>query len=184
MAFRRWMRRYWYHAAAVGTAAVVGTVTYGMASSPSSSTNSPSASSPATATTSVVTSGCHVSADGGPDTACTPGVTDSRVTQANIQQTICVPGYTKTVRATTQATKDAVLAAYGLQRPWKGEIDHLISLELGGADVQANLWPEAGAIPNPKDHEENVLHAEVCAGTITLAQAQDTIRHWQAGWRQ
>ena len=39
-----------------------------------------------------------------PDPKCTPGATDPRVTQSNIQSTICVPGYTKTVRPSTSVT--------------------------------------------------------------------------------
>src|SRR5258708_3844160 len=33
-----------------------------------------------------------------PDSTCTPGSTNPNVTQANIQQTICVSGYTQTIR--------------------------------------------------------------------------------------
>lgn len=56
------------------------------------------------------------------------------------------------------------------------EEDHLISLELGGAPSDpANLWPEPHASPNPKDKVENFLHAAVCAGKISLADAQHRI---------
>src|SRR5262245_60365030 len=40
-----------------------------------------------------------------PDPACTPGATDPRVTQANIQVTICRSGYTRTVRPPTSYTE-------------------------------------------------------------------------------
>lgn len=113
-----------------------------------------------------------------PDPACTPGATDPKVTQATIRSTICVPGWTATVRKTSQAVKDQVLAEYGLTKPFAGEIDHFISLELGGADTLPNLWPEAGPIPNPKDAVENRLHKAVCAGTLTLAQARAEITRW------
>ena len=33
-----------------------------------------------------------------PDPICTPGVVNPKVTQDNIQKTICVSGYTKTIR--------------------------------------------------------------------------------------
>jgi len=50
-----------------------------------------------------------------------------------------------------------------------------VSLELGGSNDIANLWPEA-AVPKPGFHEkdkvENYLHNQVCNGSITLKQAQ------------
>ena len=56
------------------------------------------------------------------------------------------------------------------------EYDHLVSLELGGADNDArNLWPEPGASPNPKDAIENALHRMVCDGQVRLAEAQRII---------
>lgn len=56
------------------------------------------------------------------------------------------------------------------------EEDHLVPLELGGAPRdERNLWPEPGASPNPKDAEENELHHDVCAGKISLADAQSRI---------
>ena len=69
------------------------------------------------------------------------------------------------------------------------EEDHLISLELGGAPADPrNLWPEpyADSLPDwrstgaaTKDGFETTLKDEVCAGTITLAQAQADIGdHW------
>lgn len=58
------------------------------------------------------------------------------------------------------------------------EIDHLISLELGGSNDIANLWPEA-AEPSPGYHEkdalENKLHEKVCAGDMTLDEARRAI---------
>ena len=51
-------------------------------------------------------------------------------------------------------------------------------LEIGGSNDIANLWPEAAA-PRPgfheKDQVENYLRAQVCAGTMGLAQAQRAI---------
>jgi hypothetical protein len=55
------------------------------------------------------------------------------------------------------------------------EVDHLRSLELGGANTRSNLWPqpycgEWNAVQ--KDTLENHLHKLVCAGTLTLEEAQ------------
>src|ERR1044072_7659266 len=41
-----------------------------------------------------------------PDPACTPGATDPRVRQDNIQQTICVRGYTRGVRPPVSYTDE------------------------------------------------------------------------------
>ena len=59
------------------------------------------------------------------------------------------------------------------------EEDHLISLELGGnPNDPRNLWPEPYN-PRPgarqKDTVENYLHNQVCAGTMTLIDAQNAI---------
>ena len=69
-----------------------------------------------------------------------------------------------------------MLVAYGLPAETQGELDHLISLELGGApsDVR-NLWVEPGKIPNPKDTVENKLKSAVCSGLIPLTTAQTAI---------
>jgi hypothetical protein len=119
-----------------------------------------------------------------PDPHCTPGAADPSVTQANIDETICRTGYTRTVRppeSITEREKRASLAAYGDTRPLHYyEYDHLIALELGGAPNDPhNLWPESGASPNPKDTLEGRLRREVCAGEITLGVAQRAIaRNW------
>ena len=69
------------------------------------------------------------------------------------------------------------------------EIDHLISRELGGADDIKNLWPQPyGTHPwNAvlKDRVENRLHKEVCAGRISLKQAQREIAvDWRVPYRR
>jgi len=116
-----------------------------------------------------------------PDPVCTPGVANPQVTQANIGQTICVRGWTKTVRppvSFTSALKRQQIVQYGYvdTNPAHYEEDHLISLELGGAPRDPrNLWPEPGASPNPKDHIENLLHDRVCSGALSLALAQREI---------
>jgi hypothetical protein len=44
------------------------------------------------------------SVNGFPDATCTPGELDPSVTQSDIKTTICVSGYTKTVRPPTSYT--------------------------------------------------------------------------------
>ncbi|MDB5448749.1 MAG: hypothetical protein JWQ97_4066 [Phenylobacterium sp.] len=126
-----------------------------------------------------------------PDPARTPGATNPAVTQATIQQTICVSGWTKTIRpkaAYTNKLKRQQLAALGLQiDPRTAEEDHLISLEIGGNPTDPlNLWPEPWAGPwgaHRKDAYETFLKRAVCRGEITLERAQSEIRtDWIAGY--
>ncbi len=125
-----------------------------------------------------------------PDPRCTPGAIDPAVTQANIDRTICVAGYTETVRppeSITEVEKRRSMRSYGAGGSLRAyEYDHLVSLELGGArNDPRNLWPEPGASPNPKDALEDHLHAAVCDRRMTLAAAQLTIaRDWVSADRR
>lgn len=115
-----------------------------------------------------------------PDPVCTPGVIDPAVTADNVGSTICVRGYTATVRppaSYTSAIKRQQMSDYGFTDAINlHEEDHLISLELGGSPRDpANLWPEPGVSPNKKDRIENLLHVAICAGQISLAEAQHRI---------
>ena len=70
--------------------------------------------------------------------------------------------------------------AYREPHSKKTELDHLVSLELGGANDAANLWPEYPPTPNPKDKVENALHAAVCDGRVKLTAAQNAIAsNWE-----
>ena len=115
-----------------------------------------------------------------PDPICTPGSIDPAVTNANVASTICVRGYTATVRPSSSYTgnlKRQQMVQYGFNDSLSAhEEDHLISLELGGAAADpTNLWPEPGASPNDKDRIENFLRSAVCAGRISLSDAQKRI---------
>ena len=124
---------------------------------------------------------------GEPIYALTPGLADPAVTQANIQQTICVSGYTAKVRPPSSYTtklKISQFDAYGYSDRKTGdyEEDHLISLTIGGSPTDPrNLWPEPYTLldahgldwgARTKDKVENWLNDQVCAGTMTLAAAQ------------
>ena len=95
--------------------------------------------------------------------------------------TICRSGYSTSVRDVSTSEKSKVYVEYGVTTRASGqyEVDHLISLELGGSNAITNLWPEANDHPagylNSKDILENRLHALVCAHQIGLAAAQHLI---------
>ena len=111
----------------------------------------------------------------------TPGVRNPAVTQATIGTTICVRGWTATVRppvSYTNSLKATGLVAYGYTNrdPASVEEDHLLPLEGGGSPTDPrNLWPQPryGAVTAAqKDTAENALRASVCSGAATLDAAQ------------
>jgi hypothetical protein len=108
----------------------------------------------------------------------TPGVLNPDVTQATIGATICTTGWTRTVRpptAYTDALKRKQMRDYGETGPASAyQEDHLISLELGGDPSDPrNLWPEPYPRASQVDGIENDLNRQVCAGSLTLAAAQE-----------
>jgi len=120
----------------------------------------------------------------------TPGATNPEVTQSSIHSTICVSGWTSTVRPpssyTTSLKEQQLDSGYNIggdTNPSDYEEDHFIPLELGGATRDpANLWPEPhdDIIAKPessttKDSEETSLKDAVCARTMTLVAAQSKI---------
>ena len=72
--------------------------------------------------------------------------------------------------------------------PYAHEVDHLVSLEIGGSNVMANLWPEPyggrwGA--RTKDVLENRLHELVCDGRLSLRAAQhQEATNWVAAYER
>jgi hypothetical protein len=151
--------------------------------------SSPSGPTLGATTTPVTKPTCVYRANGAlPDRSCTPGAVNLHVTQSNIHKTICVKGWTNTIRPPVTVTEPLKLQqmrlygyAYGTS-PRGYEEDHLIALELGGAPGSPkNLWPEphnptGGKGAYTKDGVENSLHAAVCAGKISLATARREIR--------
>ena len=121
---------------------------------------------------------CNIYANGPihPIQSITPGVVDSNATI----EKICTVGYTDTVRHVTKSTKKHVFEIYGINpKQDRYEIDHLISLELGGSNDIKNLWPQSYTTTPynayKKDVLENKLHSMVCADKITLEEAQRVI---------
>ena len=110
------------------------------------------------------------------------------VTQATIGTTICVKGWTTSVRPPESYTynlKKEQIAQEGLPGGTSNyEEDHRMPLELGGApsDVM-NLSPESPPSPNAKDSEETNLKYDVCDGRMTLVQAQQQmVSTWLAAY--
>ena len=110
-----------------------------------------------------------------PNKTKTPGATF-----AVSKDDICVSGYSKKVRNVPVAIHNQAFQDYGITPDGKKyEVDHLISLELGGSNAIENLWPEPYGITwgaRGKDKLEDALHKRVCAGTMDLLDAQDAIK--------
>lgn len=104
---------------------------------------------------------------------------------------VCTSGYSKLVRNVPSALKRQVYESYGITHREKGEfeIDHLISLELGGSNSVRNLWPQS-FLTQPwnakvKDQLENELHSEICSGKIDMKTAQQEIASdWIAAYKK
>lgn len=120
-----------------------------------------------------------------PDPLLTPGIVSD-----GSAEDVCRAGYARQARNVPQSERRAVFAEYKVV-PLLGErfeIDHLVPLELGGANSINNLWPQpmAGAwTAGEKDRLENALHRDVCTGQTPLGVAQEAIRRdWIGAYRQ
>lgn len=132
--------------------------------------------------------------NGLPDSSQTPGAFNSAVTQSTIHSTICVSGYTTTIRPKPNYTTDLKIkqldSGYNVGGDTKKgdyEEDHLVPLEIGGnPSSPLNLWPELwnGSVgAHIKDKLENRVHALICNGTITLAAGRAIfVTNWEAGY--
>ncbi len=132
------------------------------------------------------TSGCKLGAE--PDRRCSPGAYYSKLSRA----VLCSASFrTSSIRNVPESEKHQVESEYGMTPQAYGsrlEIDHIVSLELGGSNDIANLYPER-ADANPgyhvKDKLENRLHDLVCTGRIGLRSAQERIAgDWEALYRE
>jgi len=130
-----------------------------------------------------------------PDPSRTPGALNPAVMQENTGRTICVRGWTRTVRPPGQYTYELKRAQihdwYHGGRLRDYEEDHLIPLNLGGAPYdRRNLWPEPrhpadGWDADLKDELESRLNWLVCSGQLDLADAQHAIAtDWIEAWRR
>jgi hypothetical protein len=131
-----------------------------------------------------------------PISSATPGTINASVTQGNIHSTICVSGFSKTIRPPASYTTNlkrqqlaSTYSKYGSLDTSLFEEDHLIPLELGGNPTDPkNLWPEpwsGGTGARTKDKLENALHALICSGSLPLKTAQNAIAtNWYAAYQQ
>ena len=112
------------------------------------------------------------------------GALNPDVTQATIAQTICVPGYTKSVHPAASYTNDVKRMLMERERIGPAvasnfELDHIIPLDKGGAP-----YDRANGTKR-KDRIEVKLQCLVCSGQLTLAEAQHQIAtDWHAAYHR
>jgi hypothetical protein len=109
-----------------------------------------------------------------PDPKLTPG--DILTQDAEV---VCKAGYARSMRHVPM--KDKLLVRKWYHEPrGRVEIDHRISLCLGGSNSVRNLWPQSYPAAARKDWAEYYLYKQVCAGRMTLPEAQELIlNHWE-----
>lgn len=127
-------------------------------------------------------------------TCAVPGAINPVVTQENVAETICSPGWTATVRPpeeyTEELKKKLLGARYSVFTMKSFELDHAVPLETGGNPTSTdNLWLESWTGPmnaHVKDRLENEMKRLVCAGKVTLKQAQACFMNcgWVACYKQ
>ena len=122
----------------------------------------------------------------------TRGAIDPNVTQENIQQTICVSGYTSRVRPSTSYTnriKKQLMEEAGIDpsRAKEFELDHIIPLAVGGEprtleNLQLQAWEGTDGAKR-KDRIEVKLQCLVCVGQVLLVVAPREIADdWQTAY--
>jgi hypothetical protein len=130
-----------------------------------------------------------------PDPKCTPGAINPTITAEVLHdpafRTACLRQ-----QVTTEHEKAQTYNWYAIPHPVNNsrgsqfcELDHLVSLELGGADTLDNIWPQCGPPGVPlaeryfkqKDLVENYLSWRVKRSEMNLAQAQKGIA---SNWTQ
>jgi hypothetical protein len=136
----------------------------------------------------------YTEAGGLPNTKLTPGAINPAVTQSNIKSTICVIGWTATVRPpatyTNQLKYSQLHAGYNLGGDLNlrdYEEDHIVPLETGGNPTSTlNLFPQPRNIKYSsyvKDQLENQMHRLVCSGRVSLKTAQSVfLTNWEKGY--
>jgi hypothetical protein len=125
-----------------------------------------------------------------PNNAESPGAINPNVTQDNIHQTICVKGWSQSVRpldSFTEPLKLHLLVEHAPgDNPRQFELDHRVPIEDGGCPTcVANLWlqpwrdshhhvcqPAVLMDAACKDRLENLVHRRICAGQMSLATGQ------------
>jgi hypothetical protein len=124
-----------------------------------------------------------------PDPTCTPGAVNPALTNTILKNKNFRTGCERD-QATSATKKKLTYDWYAITKPADNrephmicELDHLISIELGGADTLDNIWPQCGPDGatgedrsfKQKDLVENYLAAQIRAGKMNKTDVQKGI---------
>lgn len=124
-----------------------------------------------------------------PDPHCTPGGVNPSVSLTVLKDRRWRTRFVRNC-AVSEAQKHIAYRWYDIEKPRINsnqrqvcELDHLVPLELGGADGMGNIWPQCGpdAVAlneryfKQKDRVENYLAEQVKTGAMSLIAAQHGI---------
>ena len=119
------------------------------------------------------------------------GAFNSEVRQETLEQTVCVPGYTKAVQPSPSVTyfvKQKLLKRSNRDRAeaFEYRLDHIVPVALGGhpSKIENFELRRRGATNRKRKNEiADKLHCLVCSGDVTLAEAQREFSNdWQAAY--
>jgi hypothetical protein len=84
-------------------------------------------------------------------------------------------------RRVSKATRRLVFASYGVPTSETGsyEVDHRISLSLGGDNSVDNLWPLYQPAAREKAHFEQWLYYQLSGGEMSQAEAITAVLDWR-----
>ncbi|MDR3561796.1 MAG: hypothetical protein P4N59_10225 [Negativicutes bacterium] len=125
-----------------------------------------------------------------PDRKVTPGAINPKIVADPSGKSIMVNGVEANVcaksfssdpyRTSTEAMNRQVCETYevkGCPSAEKGQFDHLIPLQIGGADAINNLWWQPEPDHTVKTQVEGTLKDLICTGRISLQFAQQCMQH-------
>ena len=126
-----------------------------------------------------------------PDHARTPGALNADVTQENLQQTVCVVGWTDSIRPSKsyiRKLRREQMRELGQPGTASYHEDHIVPLCAGGHPSDArNLWPQR-LRGKWNDNDKSQLERSVCRRlsrcdiTLDAAQAIFLAPNWREEW--
>lgn len=117
------------------------------------------------------------------------GLATNEVTQTNIDKTICVPGWTSTIRppaTIARAIKVHMMNSQSIpiDKLSEYQLDHIVPLCLGGdPESLDNLQLQHNDDAKLKDKMERKICCMVCSGQVKLSEARKQIENWKSNYQ-
>jgi hypothetical protein len=102
---------------------------------------------------------------------------------------LCAADFATSQKPVANWQRNEALERYGVRpEQFSGELDHLVPVALGGSNDPDNLWPFRGNGSFTFGAKQALglkLHDMVCAGKMSLKDAQDAFRKdWTKAYQQ